>query len=74
MLLTTSRSPASTGWTACDAARSRLAEWGAQVMTISVIAGNEGAMRFYQREGASDYLRTLIMPAGRQPVPPPVTE
>lgn len=31
-------------------------------MTISVIAGNEGAMRFYRREGASDYLQTLIMP------------
>jgi len=42
----------------------RLAEWGAQVMAISVIAGDEGAMRFYQREGASGYLRTLIMPAG----------
>jgi ribosomal protein S18 acetylase RimI-like enzyme len=45
-----------------DAARERLAEWGAQVMTISVIAGNEGAMRFYRREGASDYLHTLVMP------------
>jgi ribosomal protein S18 acetylase RimI-like enzyme len=45
-----------------DAARERLAEWGAQVMTISVIAGNEGAVRFYRREGASDYLQTLVMP------------
>jgi ribosomal protein S18 acetylase RimI-like enzyme len=45
-----------------DAARERLAEWGAQVMTISVIAGNEAAVRFYRREGASDYLQTLIMP------------
>ncbi len=46
-----------------DAARERLAEWGAQVMTISVLAGNEGAVRFYRREGASDYLQTLsIMP------------
>jgi len=44
------------------AARERLAGWGAQVMTISVIVGNEGAMRFYRREGASDYLRTLVMP------------
>lgn len=52
-----------------DAARGRLAEWGARVMTISVIAGNEGAMRFYRREGASDYLQTLIMPV-RQPLPP----
>jgi GNAT superfamily N-acetyltransferase len=48
-----------------DAARERLAEWGLQVMTISVIAGNEGAMRFYRREGASDYLHTLIMPVGK---------
>jgi len=58
-----------------DAARERLAGWGAEVMTISVIAGNEGAARFYRREGASDYLRTLIMPVrqplfiGRGPVP-----
>jgi GNAT superfamily N-acetyltransferase len=50
-----------------DAARERLAEWGAQVMTISVIAGNEGAVRFYRREGASDYLQTLIMPVTRPP-------
>ena len=48
-----------------DAARERLAEWGLQVMAISVIAGNEGAMRFYRREGASDYLHTLIMPVGK---------
>jgi hypothetical protein len=27
-----------------------------------VIAGNEGALRFYRREGASSYLHTLIMP------------
>lgn len=52
-----------------DAARERLAEWGSQVMTISVIAGNEGAVRFYRREGASDYLHTLIMPV-RQQLPP----
>jgi ribosomal protein S18 acetylase RimI-like enzyme len=51
-----------------DAARERLAEWGARVMTISVIAGNEGALRFYHREGASDYLHTLIMPVGH-PLP-----
>jgi hypothetical protein len=31
-------------------------------MTISVIAGNEGALRFYRREGASDYEQTLVMP------------
>lgn len=45
-----------------DAARQRLAGWGIQVMTIAVIAGNEGALRFYRREGARDYLHTLIMP------------
>jgi GNAT superfamily N-acetyltransferase len=49
-----------------DAARERLDEWGARTMTISVIAGNEGALRFYRREGASDYEQTLIMPV-RQP-------
>jgi ribosomal protein S18 acetylase RimI-like enzyme len=49
-----------------DAARERLDEWGARNMTISVIAGNEGALRFYRREGASDYEHTLIMPV-RQP-------
>jgi GNAT superfamily N-acetyltransferase len=47
-----------------DAARERLSGWGIRVMTISVIAGNEGALRFYRREGASDYLNTLIMPVG----------
>ncbi len=52
-----------------DAARERMAEWGAQVMTISVIAGNAGAVRFYRREGASDYLHTLIMPV-KQPLSP----
>jgi hypothetical protein len=34
-----------------------------------VIAGNEGAVRFYRREGASDYLHTLILPV-RQPLSP----
>ena len=56
-----------------DAARERLAEWGAQVMTISVIAGNERAVHFYRREGASDYLHTLIMPV-RQPLSPRAQE
>ena len=56
-----------------DAARERLAEWGAQVMTISVIAGNEGAVRFYLREGASDYLHTLVMPV-RQSLSPSAQE
>jgi len=52
-----------------NAARGLLAGWGIQVMTISVIAGNEGALRFYRREGASDYLHTLIMPVIQPPTP-----
>jgi ribosomal protein S18 acetylase RimI-like enzyme len=51
-----------------NAARERLAGWGIRVMTISVIAGNEGALRFYRREGASDYLSTLIMPVTHPPI------
>jgi hypothetical protein len=50
-----------------DAARTQLATWGIQVMTISVVAGNEGALRFYHREGASNYLHTLIMPVTGKP-------
>jgi len=50
-----------------NAARERLADWDIQVMTISVIAGNDGALRFYRREGASDYLHTLIMPVTQPP-------
>jgi GNAT superfamily N-acetyltransferase len=46
------------------AARERLAGWGIQVMKISVVSGNEGALRFYRREGAADFLQTLIMPVG----------
>ena len=53
---------ASAGQALMDAARQRLSGWGIRVMTISVIAGNEGALRFYRREGASDYLHTVIMP------------
>jgi ribosomal protein S18 acetylase RimI-like enzyme len=51
-----------------DTARMRLAGWGTQVMTISVVAGNEAALRFYRREGASNYLHTLLMPVtGNRP-------
>ena len=51
-----------------EAARNRLAGWGIRVMTVSVLAGNEGALRFYRREGAADYLQTLIMPVeGNRP-------
>ncbi|MFF7262031.1 GNAT family N-acetyltransferase [Streptomyces sp. NPDC008159] len=44
------------------AARERLAGSGVQVMKISVIAGNDGALRFYRREGAVDFVNTLVMP------------
>ena len=44
------------------AARQRLAESGVQVMKISVMAGNDGALRFYRREGAVDFEETLVMP------------
>jgi ribosomal protein S18 acetylase RimI-like enzyme len=44
------------------AARERLAGSGVQVMKISVIAGNDDALRFYQREGAVGFVNTLIMP------------
>jgi len=55
-----------------DAVRQRLAGWDIQVMTISVITGNEGALRFYHRQGASDYQHVLIMPVKqpRQPKQP----
>ncbi|WP_335970607.1 GNAT family N-acetyltransferase [Streptomyces sp. CA2R106] len=44
------------------AARERLAGEGVQVMKISVIAGNDGALGFYRREGAVDFVDTLLMP------------
>jgi ribosomal protein S18 acetylase RimI-like enzyme len=56
---------ASVGQTLMDAARQRLAGWDIGVMTISVIAGNEGALRFYRRQGASEFQHTLIMPVAQ---------
>jgi GNAT superfamily N-acetyltransferase len=47
------------------AVRDHLAGLGIRVMKISVIAGNEGAVRFYQREGGLDYEQTLVMPVTR---------
>jgi ribosomal protein S18 acetylase RimI-like enzyme len=44
------------------AVRVRLSEEGVQVMKISVVAGNESALRFYQREGAVDFMTTVVMP------------
>jgi ribosomal protein S18 acetylase RimI-like enzyme len=43
-------------------AREHLAALGIGVMKISVIAGNDGATRFYQRAGAVAYEQTLVMP------------
>jgi ribosomal protein S18 acetylase RimI-like enzyme len=43
-------------------ARKRLANWGVQMMQVSVLAGNDGALRFYRREGATDFTETPIMP------------
>jgi GNAT superfamily N-acetyltransferase len=48
------------------AARDYLAGAGIGVMEIAVIAGNEDAMRFYQREGAVGYEHTLVMPVTGQ--------
>jgi ribosomal protein S18 acetylase RimI-like enzyme len=64
LVVSTSARGGGAGQALMDAARRRLADWGIQVMTISVIAGNEGALRFYRRQGASDYLHTLILPVG----------
>jgi ribosomal protein S18 acetylase RimI-like enzyme len=59
---------AGVGQALLEAARSRLAGWGIRVMTVSVMAGNEGALRFYRRVDAADYLQTLIMPVeGNRP-------
>ena len=53
---------AGVGQALVKAVRERLAASGVQVMKISVIAGNDDALRFYQREGAVDFVKTLIMP------------
>ncbi|MBL7259565.1 GNAT family N-acetyltransferase [Paractinoplanes lichenicola] len=44
------------------AAREHLAGLGVTVMRISVLAGNDDAVRFYRREGAAEFVRTLVMP------------
>jgi ribosomal protein S18 acetylase RimI-like enzyme len=43
-------------------ARRRAAEQGARILKISVIAANERALRFYRREGAVDFVHTLVLP------------
>jgi ribosomal protein S18 acetylase RimI-like enzyme len=62
LVVSSSARGAHVGRALLEAARKRLSGWGVRVMTISVIAGNEGALRFYRREGASDYEQTLVMP------------
>lgn len=53
---------AGVGQALLGAARGHLAEEGIQVMKISVIAGNADAVRFYRREGAVDFVETLLLP------------
>ena len=53
---------AGVGQALLDAARRHLDRHGLKIMKISVIAGNEGALRFYRREGAVDFVQTLVMP------------
>jgi ribosomal protein S18 acetylase RimI-like enzyme len=48
-----------------EAARDHVADQSGAVMQIAVMAGNGGALRFYQREGALDLIQTLVMPIGR---------
>jgi ribosomal protein S18 acetylase RimI-like enzyme len=48
-----------------SAARSHLAQHGIQFMNISVLAGNDAAARFYEREGATALLQTVVMPTTR---------
>jgi hypothetical protein len=64
-------------WSARGLCRAGVGRWRAEarleamghVIADLPAAGNEGAMRFYRREGASDYLHTLIMPV-RKPSSP----
>jgi ribosomal protein S18 acetylase RimI-like enzyme len=66
LVVTSELRGAGVGQALLEAARNRLADWGIQVLTISVIAGNEAALRFYRREGASHYLHTLVMPTSNR--------
>lgn len=50
-----------------DAVEARLAELGVGDMTIDVVAGNEGAMRLYERRGAVPFVTQLVqMVAGQR--------
>lgn len=48
-----------------SAARGHLAQHGVEVMRISVLAGNDAALRFYEREGGIVFLRTVLMPTSK---------
>ena len=62
---------AGVGQSLLRAAREHLTELGIQVMKISIIAGNNGALRFYQREGAVNFATTLVMPVSHSHHPNP---
>lgn len=47
-----------------SAARDHLAGHGVQVMNISVFVGNDAALRFYEREGATAFVQSVVMPTG----------
>lgn len=61
---------AGVGQALVGAAREHLAGQGIEVMKISVLAGNDDAMRFYRREGAVDFVQTVVMPVAERPVRP----
>ncbi|WP_441247188.1 GNAT family N-acetyltransferase [Kitasatospora sp. McL0602] len=50
-----------------DAARAHVAGQGLTAMRVSVVAGNVGALRFYRRAGAVDFVRVLVLPVGPRP-------
>jgi GNAT superfamily N-acetyltransferase len=45
-----------------DAVRSGWRDAGVRFATVSVIAGNDGAQRFYDRLGAVEFTRTSVFP------------
>jgi GNAT superfamily N-acetyltransferase len=47
-----------------DAVEARLAELGVADMTIDVVAGNEGALRLYERRGAVPFVTQLVQRVG----------
>jgi len=39
-----------------------MAEQGAATVQVSVVAGNDDAMRFYRRQGGVEFLTALVAP------------